>query len=125
MKGGVPMAKMYCQWVGIILIVLGVIGLLGSGELLGANVKGLHSIIHLVSGIILVYLGFTGTAVKTGAQVFGVVYLLVAVLGFVGQGNMVPVLGINTSALYNIVHLVVGALGLYVGFTGGAEMAKT
>jgi hypothetical protein len=118
------MAKMYCQWVGIILIVLGVMGFLGSGELLGANVKGLHSIIHLVSGIILAYLGFTGTSVKTGAQVFGVVYTLVAVLGFVGQGT-VPVLGINTSALYNVVHLVVGVLGLYVGFAGSAEMAKT
>jgi len=118
------MAKMYCQWVGIILIVLGIIGFITPGDLLGANVKGLHTIIHLVSGVILAYLGFTGTSVKTGAQVFGVVYTLVAVLGFVGQ-TTVPVLGINTSGLYNIVHLVVGVIGLYVGFAGGTEMAKT
>ena len=118
-----PMAKMYCQWVGIILIVLGVIGFIGSGELLGANVKGLHSIIHLASGVILAYLGFTGTSVKTGAQVFGVVYTLVAVLGFVGGTTVIGL--INTSGLYNIVHLIVGVIGLYVGFAGGAEMAKT
>ena len=117
------MAKMYCQWVGIILIVLGVIGFIGSGELLGANVKGLHSIIHLVSGVILAYLGFTGTSVKTGVQVFGVVYTLVAVLGFVGGTNVIGL--INTSGLYNIVHLLVGVIGLYVGFAGGVEMAKT
>ncbi len=117
------MAKMYCQWVGIILIVLGILGFI-TGTLLNVDVKGLHSIIHLVSGLILVYLGFTGTSVKTGAQVFGIVYMLVAVLGFVGQGT-VPVLGINTNGLYNIVHFVIGVLGLYVGFAGGTEMAKT
>jgi hypothetical protein len=109
--------------VGIILIVLGVIGLITSGDLLGANVKGLHTYIHLVSGVILVYLGYTGTSVKTGAQVFGVVYTLVAVLGFIGGTTVIGL--INTSSLYNIVHLVVGVVGLYVGFAGGTEMAKT
>jgi hypothetical protein len=109
--------------VGIILIVLGIIGLISSGDLLGANVKGLHTYIHLVSGVILIYLGFTGTSVKTGAQIFGVVYTLVAVLGFVGGTTVIGL--INTSGLYNIVHLVVGVIGLYVGFAGGTEMAKT
>ncbi len=117
------MAKMYCQWVGIVLIVLGILGFIGSGDLLGANVRGLHSVIHLVSGVILAYLGFTGTSIKTGAQVFGVVYTLVAILGFVGGTTVIGL--INTSSLYNVVHLVVGVLGLYAGFAGGAEMAKT
>jgi len=115
------MAKMYCQWVGIILIVLGVVGLL-TGNLLGVDVRGLHNWIHLISGVILAYLGFTGTATKTGAQVFGVVYTLVGVLGFVG-GAVVPVFNINTNLLYNLIHLIVGVLGLYVGFAS-REMVK-
>lgn len=118
------MAKMYCQWVGIILIVLGVVGLL-TGTLLGVDVRGLHNWIHLISGVILAYLGFTGTAAKTGAQVFGVVYTLVGVLGFVGGGAVVPVFNINTSLLYNLIHLIVGVLGLYVGFASKEkEMVK-
>ncbi len=115
------MAKMYCQWFGIILIVLGVIGFF-THSLLGVSVDGLHNWIHLLSGVILAYLGFTGTSVKLGAQVFGVVYTLVAVLGFI-QGNTVLGL-INTSGLYNIIHLVVGVLALYAGFGKSAEMAK-
>ncbi len=115
------MAKMYCQWVGIILIVLGVIGFF-THTLLGVNVDGLHNWIHLLSGVILAYLGFTGTSVKIGAQVFGVVYALVGVIGFL-QGNTVLGL-IATSGLYNIIHVVVGAAGLYAGFGKSAEMAK-
>ncbi len=114
------MAKMYCQWVGIILIVLGVIGLF-TGTLLGVSVAGLHNWIHLLSGVILAYLGFTGTSVKIGAQVFGVVYTLVGVIGFL-QGSTVLGL-IATSVLYNIIHLVVGLAGLYAGF-GKGEAAK-
>lgn len=115
------MAKMYCQWVGIILIALGVVGLL-TGNLLGVDVRGLHNWIHLISGVILAYLGFTGTAVKTGAQVFGVVYALVGVLGFVSSATLAG-LGVQTNALYNLIHVVIGVLGLWVGFAG-KEMAK-
>jgi len=114
------MAKMYCQWVGIILIVLGVIGFF-TGSLLGVDVRGLHSWIHLISGAILAYLGFTGTAVKSGAQVFGIVYTLVALVGFFGQGSVLGLFPVN--ALYNLIHLVIGVLGLWVGF-GKSEMAK-
>ncbi len=116
------MAKMYCQWVGIILIVLGLIGLFAGGSLLGVDVRGLHTWIHLLSGVILAYLGFTGTSVKMGAQVFGVVYTLVAVLGFIG-GTTVLILGIGVNLLYNLIHLVVGLAGLYAGFMKG-EAAK-
>lgn len=115
------MAKMYCQWVGIILIVLGILGF-ATGTLLNVDVRGLHSAIHLVSGVILAYLGFTGNAVKTGAQIFGIIYTLVAVVGFVQQTTVLNL--IATNALYNVIHLVVGVLGLYVGFTA-PEMAKT
>ncbi len=115
------MAKMYCQWVGIILIVLGVIGLL-TGSLLGVDVRGLHTWIHLISGVILAYLGFTGTAVKTGAQVFGVIYTLVGILGFVSSATLAG-LGVQTNVLYNLIHLVVGVLGLWVGFAA-KEMVR-
>ena len=115
------MAKMYCQWVGIILIVLGVVGNF-SPNFLTLPIGGMSVWVHLLSGVILAYLGFTGTAAKTGAQIFGVIYTLVGVLGFVG-GGIVPVLNIPVNFQYNLIHLVVGVLGLWVGFAG-KEMAK-
>jgi len=115
------MAKMYCQWVGIILIVLGILGFLIPGGIMTLQFTTTHNLVHLVSGVILVYFGLTGTAVKTGAQVFGVIYTLVAILGFVGSGS-VAILNIPVSTLYNLIHFVVGVLGLYVGF-GSSEKA--
>ena len=117
------MAKMYCQWVGIILIVLGVLGLFAGSNLLGVNVQGTHTWIHLISGVVLAYLGFTGNSVKTGAQVFGVVYTLVGILGFISASTLAG-LGVQTNALYNLIHLVVGVAGLYAGFGSKEMMAK-
>jgi hypothetical protein len=112
------MAKMYCQWVGIILLALGIIGFL-TPELLTLHFTPLHNVIHLASGAILAYLGFTGTSVKVGAQAFGVVYTLVALIGFVQGTTVLNLFPVNT--LYNVIHLVVGVLGLWAGF--GKEMA--
>ncbi|MDR7532109.1 MAG: DUF4383 domain-containing protein, partial [Armatimonadota bacterium] len=64
----------------------------------------------------------TDTSVKTGAQVFGVIYTLVGLLGFVSSGTL-QAMGISTSVLYNLIHLVIGVIGLWVGF-GQKEMAK-
>jgi hypothetical protein len=113
---------MYCQWVGIILLVLGVIGFMTT-SLLTLQFTPLHNWIHLISGAVLAYLGFTGTAVKTGAQVFGVVYTLVGVLGFIGGGT-VPILGVPVNALYNLIHLVVGLAGVYAGFSAAAATSS-
>ena len=109
------MAKMYCQWVGIILIVGGVLGLLLGTDLLGVAVRGLHTWIHLASGVILAYLGYRSTGVRGGAQTFGIIYTLVAILGFFGGGT-IPILGFPVNLAYNLVHLVLGVAGLYTGF---------
>ena len=70
----------------------------------------------------------SGTARTPGqlfALVFGVVYVLVGVLGFIGpaviNNNLLGIFGIN--ALHNVVHLAVGALFLF-GSTSQAN-AKT
>jgi len=115
------MAKTYCQVVGIVLLALGVIGFMTS-SLLGAPTTMVHNLIHLISGAVLAYFAFTGGPVKMGAQVFGVIYTIVGVLGFISAGTLAG-LGVPTNMLYNLIHLVVGVAGLYVGF-GSQEMAK-
>ena len=113
------MAKTYALVVGAILLVVGVVGFM-THELFGLiTFHAAHNVIHLVTGAIGLWAGFSknANAPKLFAQIFGAVYTLVAVIGFLGVVDLGPIkLGLNTA--YNIIHLAVGGLGLLAGFTG-------
>lgn len=113
------MAKVYAQVVGIVLLLVGVVGLFTS-TLLGAKTTVLHNLIHLVSGAIGAYTGFSGSGYRTFAQVFGVVYTLVGLIGFASPGTLGG-LGIPVNTVYNLIHLVIGVWGVWAGFS--KEMA--
>jgi len=50
-----------------------------------------------------------------GAQIFGIIYGLVTVMGLFGMANLGPItLHLNT--MYNLIHLVIAGGGLYAGF---------
>ena len=54
------------------------------------------------------------------AQVFGVVYTIVAIVGFAGAPvYIVTLLDLNIP-MYNYIHVAVGVLGLLAGFLGGS-----
>ena len=57
---------------------------------------------------------------KTVCKILGVVFLLVGVLGFVAPN----LLGAHLSPAHNVVHLVSGAIALYLGFAGTLSAAK-
>ena len=64
-----------------------------------------------------------GAYARRFAQVFGVVYTLVAVLGFVGIADLGPIqLGLNMP--YSIIHIAVGLVGPAAGFGGAAAAPK-
>lgn len=109
------MAKVYAQVVGIVLLLIGIIGLF-SATLLGARTTVVHNLIHLVSGAIGAYTGFTGSGYRAFAQIFGIVYTLVGVIGFATPGTLGS-LGVPVNATYNLIHLVVGVWGIWAGFS--------
>lgn len=109
------MAKVFAQVVGIVLLLIGIVGLF-TGTLLGVRTTVVHNLIHLVSGAIGAYTGFTGSGYRSFAQIFGIVYTLVAVIGFVAPGTLGS-LGVPVNTLYNFVHLVIGVWGIWAGFS--------
>jgi hypothetical protein len=113
------MARQYAQVVGIVVVLLGLIGLIvGEGQWLGLlNVDLTEDIIHLITGGLLIYAGFQPNAslARTIVGVLGVVYLLVGILGFVSPTLFGLIPG-GYTILDNLVHLILGILGIAIGW---------
>ncbi len=114
-------AKAYAMWGGIILLVLGVVGLFTGNTLFGLNSDGLEDVIHIVAGALLAYFGFRGTGAQAASwsKIFGVVFLIVGVVGFFSR----PLFGLLPTGLGmmdNVVHLIYGVLGVWAGYSAKA-----
>ena len=114
---------------GVILLVVGVLGfvpaLAPDGKLLSLFlVDPLHNIVHLVTGALGLYAGMASSkTAKMYFQIFGVVYALVAVLGFmVGDGKILGVLVVN--AFDNYLHVLIAVVALYAGFAIQEEVEE-
>lgn len=78
------MAKTICKLLGVVFLLVGIAGF-AKMDLLGTHLSMVHNVVHIVSGIIALYLGFAGSmaGARTFCLAFGVVYLILGVLGFV------------------------------------------
>jgi hypothetical protein len=125
-------AQLYALVVGTVLVVAGIIGFFYSSSfgspgdvdaVFGIlDVNAWHNIVHLVTGALgLLALGYA--AARTYALGLGVVYIAVAIWGFI-IGSHESILGfipINTED--NVLHLALGVLGLAAGAATPAEAA--
>jgi hypothetical protein len=113
------------KWFGIILLAVGILGFIPgivtpSGLLLGIfSVDTLHNLIHIVSGVIGIASAGSLKGSKLYFKIFGIVYGIVTILGFIGGGM---VLGMMMNTADNILHLVITAFSLYYGFRGEQQM---
>ncbi|HYR28990.1 MAG TPA: DUF4383 domain-containing protein [Thermoanaerobaculia bacterium] len=89
------MANRICTILGIGFLLVGLAGFVAP-SLLGAHLSLVHNIIHVVSGAVALWLGLKGTpgAAKTFCLVFGAVYLLLGIAGFVAGSETQPSTGI-------------------------------
>jgi hypothetical protein len=124
------MARTYCRILGVAMLLAGVLGFV-MPRLLGFHLTPVHNIIHLVTGALAAYLGFAGT--YAGAQnfcrIFGVVYGLVALLGFVAPGLLGTILGhpgLSAGDLLpdNLFHVVVTVSALVAGFSSAPVLSR-
>lgn len=116
------MEKSTVTVLGIVFLVIGILGFFNYPFLLGVfEVDTMHNIVHLLSGVAaLAAVGMGVSATRTYAKVFGVVYGLVAALGFLMPGDMI--LGLFGSNMADdVLHLVLAVVFLYVGFGPSQE----
>ena len=123
-------ARLYAKVVGVVVFVVGVVGLLaGNPEdgLLGLfNIDIVEDVIHLGSGGLLAYVGFKGTAssVRSVVMALGVIYLIVGVVGFIAP-ELFGLIPNEYNIADNILHLVLGALALFVTLGNSAKAGST
>jgi len=106
---------------GAVFLLIGVLGFVPGvttdGHLLGIfDVSPIHNVIHLLSGIAA--LGLAMTMGEKGSQlyfrVFGIVYGLVTIIGFIQGNTVLGLIGVNMAD--NLLHLAITAIALYAGF---------
>lgn len=118
------------QIFGVVFILLALLGFfqgmsMESSLLLGLfPVNLLHNIVHLLFGLWGLAASRTFAGAKTYAQVGGVVYLLLAVIGFVDPSGfgLVP-LGGNDIWLHAVIGLVLAGVGFTAKETAVAPKA--
>lgn len=123
------MHKKLAMVFGAVFTLIGILGFIpgitdSDGMLLGIfHVDTIHNLIHLVTGLIGLWLGSSSeSGSKSWFQIFGVVYGLIAVLGFVYGDD--KILGFVTNNMADTwLHLVLAAVLLAIGFgmSGGEE----
>ncbi len=106
---------------GIVFVLIGILGFIPgitmNGHLLGIfHVDTAHNVVHLLSGIIALWVAVTSTnAARMYFRVFGIIYGVIMILGFIQNSDTVLGLIANNMA-DNFLHLVIAALSLWIGF---------
>lgn len=109
------MAKTVCKLLGVILLLVGILGFTHVLDPLGAHLSPAHNLVHIVSGVIALYFGLTGSlsGAKGFCTIFGLVYLLLGIVGL-AKGNL-DIGPLMLGKVDHGIHLIVGALFLAGG----------
>jgi hypothetical protein len=124
---------LYAGVVGAVLVIAGIIGFFYNAEFTDdknvhdavfgvLDVNGWHNVVHILTGVLgLLAYGAGAYAARTYAWTLGVVYLLVAAVGFaVGDGDSIlSIIPVNTED--NILHMLLGVGGVAAAFATPAQ----
>ena len=138
---GRTLAQVYALALGAVLVLVGIVGFLVEpsfgvgdsaerGTLILFDINGWHNVVHLLSGIVGLAMAGTAARARLFSIGYGIVYVLVTILGFaVGDGGLLlSIIPINTAD--NVLHLAVALTGIAVGLgspavAGGVRRTAT
>jgi len=107
---------------GTVYVVVGVLGfaVTGIGSLLGSvgilavfQLNPLHNLAHLLIGSLWLLSASSVDSARSAAQVFGLVYVVLSILGFFEVGAALNALALNMAD--NFLHLLSGGTALLIG----------
>jgi hypothetical protein len=119
-------AQWYCLLAGASLLLAGILGFfvdssfdtgdgLQGGDLLSIfEVNGIHNLVHIASGLLLLAASPKRASAKTVAIAFGVVYGIVTIIGLIDGEDVLGLIPVNSAD--NVLHIALSALGLIAGF---------
>lgn len=138
------MAKTIATIMGVVFILVGLLGFVLRDQLsdmLGMHLSMTHNLVHLISGAVSLYFGTAGTisGARTFDILFGVVYGLLGVVGFIAGHQGAPSAGIpgpagdnlwkvltgnlELGAADHVVHILIGIVYLIGGLLTKADLA--
>jgi uncharacterized membrane protein HdeD (DUF308 family) len=116
------MAKTISTILGIVFLLVGLLGF-ASPNLMGMHLSTTHNLIHLVSGALALYFGLKGTweSARTFCLIFGIIYVLLGVAGFLFGGadrmlNIIPNQLVLMTADH-VVHIILGGIFIIGGLS--------
>ena len=119
-------AQWYCLLAGLSLLLAGILGFIvdsnfdtgdgiNGGKLLSIfEVNGIHNLVHLASGLVLLAASPKRASAKTVAIAFGLVYGIVTIIGLIDGETVLGLIPVNPAD--NILHIGLSLLGLIAGF---------
>jgi hypothetical protein len=118
------MAKTLAIIFGVVFVLVALLGFMDSG-IAGENgifqTNMLHDLVHLLFGVILLVVAFTNEARSAAwLRILGIVYLVLAVLGFllIGEGGELFGLVLMNSADHWL-HVILGVVLILASMAGG------
>jgi len=122
------MAKTFGMLFGIVFLAVGILGFVPGitkdDMLLGIfMVNKVHSIVHIASGVVFLLASMAGAgAARLWFKIFGLIYAVVAIMGFVvGNGMIFNMISNNTNDTW--LHVVLAAAMLLIGFASPKQSA--
>lgn len=128
-KPGRSLAQWFCLLAGLGLLLGGILGMTADNNFdttssdpngvlqgdgfLGFEVNGWHNLVHILSGLFLLFGFFRHGLAKTVAIVFGVFYLVLLVLGLINGNDILDFVPVNPAD--NVLHGVLALLALGAG----------
>ena len=118
-------AQWYCLLAGLSLLLAGILGFVADASFTTGDgidgdrllsifeVNGIHNLVHIASGAVLLAASPKRASARTVAIGFGVVYGIVTIIGLIDGEDVLGVIPVNPAD--NVLHIALSALGLITG----------
>lgn len=134
-KGDKTPAQLLAYLGGAVLVLVGIIGFFadssfntGSGidgdKLLGIfEVNGIHNLVHIGSGLLLLAVAPKRATARLGVLAFGAVYAVVTLIGLIDGTDVLGLIPVNPAD--NVLHIALTAAALLAGAVSSGDDRET